>query len=105
MEGLAETVLSGVEIDELGSEEVVRRDGEDDNSRVKLKRVERKSLTGEVLYEVTVSAAVDHRLVEQPVNFESRLHSYLNQKSKPEKINNMNKLMQAHGLVACIFGP
>lgn len=79
MEGLAEAILSRVEIDELGSEEVVRRDGEDDNTRVKLKRVERKSVTGEVLYEVTVSAAVDHRLVEQSLNFESHPHSYLNQ--------------------------
>lgn len=77
MEGLTEAVLPGVKIDEPGSEEVVGFDGEDNNARVKLKRVERKSVTGELLDEVTVRAAVDRRRVEQSVNFESHLHSYL----------------------------
>lgn len=77
MEGLAEAVLPSVKIDELRSEEVVRFDGEDNNARVKLKRVDRKSETGEMLDEVTVRAAVDRRRVEQSLNFESHLHSYL----------------------------
>lgn len=77
MEGLAEAVLPSVKIDELRSEEVVRFDGEDNNARVKLERVDRKSETGEMLDEVTVRAAVDRRRVEQSLNFESHLHSYL----------------------------
>lgn len=57
--------------------------------------MERETVTGEVVDEVAVRAAVDRRLVEQALqgslNLESHLHSYLKPKAKTGENNNIEE--------------